>query len=171
MTLRLRRLATALFAAAALSGCAYRLGPTNGATAGDRSVQVNPFINKTLEPHLDDYMMNSLRKRLQEDGTYKVDTHNSGDVILTGVITAYDRTPLSFQPTDVITVVDYQIAMTALVTARERSTGKLIFEKAVRGRATLRVGNDQTSAERAALPILTDDVAKKAIALLVDGNW
>lgn len=171
MTQHFRRLSTALLAAATLAGCAYRLGPTNGVTAGDRSVQVNPFVNKTIEPHLTDYVMNSLRKRLQEDGTYKVDTHNSGDIILTGVITGYDRTPLSFQPTDVITVVDYQIAMTAIVTARERSTGKLIFEKTVRGRATLRVGSDQTSAERAAMPMLTDDVAKKAIAQLVDGNW
>ncbi len=158
-------------AVAALSGCAYRLGPTNGETAGAHSVEVQTFQNKTLEPHLSDYVMNSMRKRLQEDGTYKVNTHEDGDIILTGVITAYDRTPLTYQPTDVITVVDYQIAMTAKVTARKRSTGKVIFEKEVKGRTTLRIGNDLTSSERAVLPLLTDDVAKKAVALLVDGSW
>ena len=172
MKRHLWRFCTGALAAAALTGCAYRLGPTNGVTAGDRSVQVKPFLNKTLEPHLTDYVMNSMRKRLQEDGTYKVDTHeNDADIILNGVILTYDRSPLSFQPTDVITAVDYQIAMTAQVTARERSTGKLIFDKTVHGRTTLRVGADLTSAERAALPSLTDDVAKKAVALLVDGNW
>jgi hypothetical protein len=165
------RFLTVALAAALLAGCAYRLGPTNGETAGDHSVQVKPFVNKTLEPHLVDYVMNSMRKRLQEDGTYKVNTHDDGDIVLTGVITAYDRTPLSFQPTDVISPVDYQIAMTAQVTARERSTGKLIFDKSVRGRATLRVGQDLQSAERAAMPLLTDDMARKAVALLVDGNW
>ena len=171
----MRRIALSLgasvLAAAVLSGCAYQLGPPYGEAAGNRSVQVQPFTNKTLEPHLVDYLENSLRKRLQEDGTYKVNTHDNGDVVLSGVIVAYDRTALSYQPQDVITVVDYQIAMTVQVTARERSTGKVIFEKPVRGRATLRVGDDLTSAERAALPLLTDDVAKKAVALLVDGSW
>jgi Lipopolysaccharide-assembly len=166
-----RRFCAGALAAAALAGCAYRLGPTNGETAGAHSVQVAPFVNKTLEPHLTDYVMNSMRKRLQEDGTYKVNTQDNGDIVLSGVIVAYDRTPLSFQPTDVISVVDYQIAMTAQVTARQRSTGKVIFEKTVHGRTTLRVGADLTSAERAALPSLTDDVAKKAVALLVDGSW
>jgi hypothetical protein len=172
MTRLALRFCAGVLAAVALVGCAYRLGPTNGATAGDRSVEVKPFLNKTLEPHLTDYVMNSMRKRLQEEGTYKVDTHDDGDIVLDGVIVEYVRTPLSFQPTDVISVVDYQIAMTAEVTARERVTGKVIFEKKlVHGRATLRVGADLTSAERSAIPLLTDDVAKKAVALLVDGTF
>src|ERR1043165_2687288 len=34
-----------------LTGCAgYHLGPTNGVRAGERSVQVNPFVNQTIEP-------------------------------------------------------------------------------------------------------------------------
>jgi len=33
-------------------------------------VQVEPFVNKTLEPRLNDYVMGSLRQRLQRDGTY-----------------------------------------------------------------------------------------------------
>jgi hypothetical protein len=162
---------TVALTAVMLSGCAYRLGPTNGETAGDRSVQVTPFYNKTLEPHLTDYVMNSMRKRLQEDGTYKVGTHGDADIVLSGTIVSYERAPLSFQPTDVITAVDYEMTMTAQVTARERSTGKVIFDKAVKGRTSVRVGADLTSSERAALPLLTDDVAKKAVALLVDGNW
>ena len=36
-----------------LAGCAgYQLGPTNGLTAGSRSIQVNPFVNQTPEPRL-----------------------------------------------------------------------------------------------------------------------
>ena len=171
MRRKLWTIGTAALAAAMLAGCGYRLGPTNGAIAGDRSVEVKPFLNKTLEPHLTDYVENSVRKRLQEDGTYKVNTHESGDIVLTGVITEYARTPLSFQPTDVITVVDYEMSMIAEVTAQERSTGKLIFKKTVRGRTSLQVGTDLTSAERAAMPLLTDDLAKKAVAALVDGDW
>jgi hypothetical protein len=45
------------------SGCAgYHLGPTNGLRSGERSVQVNPFVNQTLEPRLGDAITSSLRK-------------------------------------------------------------------------------------------------------------
>ena len=38
-----------------LFGCAgYRLGPTGGFAAGEKSIQVMPFSNQTLEPRLTD---------------------------------------------------------------------------------------------------------------------
>jgi Lipopolysaccharide-assembly len=158
--------------ATGLAGCAgYHLGPTNGAAAGGRSVQINPFVNKTLEPHLSDYVMNSLRLNLQLDGTYQLDTKQDGDIIMNGVIVTYDRHELSVQPADVLTVLDYEIIMTAQITARERASGRIIFDKLVRGRTSLRAGSDLTSAERQALPLLTDDLAKKTTSLLVDGSW
>jgi hypothetical protein len=161
-----------LLLAASLTGCAgYRLGPTNVEAAGAHSVQINPFINKTLEPRLNEYVIISLRKNLQQDGTYKLDTHDEGDIIVSGVITSYSRAELSVQLNDVLTVQDYEIRMTAQVTARQRSTGKIIFNRPVIGRTALRVGLDLTSAERQAIPLLADDLAKKTTALLVDGTW
>jgi len=155
-----------------LTSCAgYHLGPTGGQTAGARSIQIAPFVNKTLEPRLSDYLMISFRQHLMQDGTYHVDTHDDGDVILTGVITSYDRTEISVQPGDVLTVLDYEIRMTAHITARERSTGKIIFDKPVIGKTSLRAGADLTSAERQAIPMLTDNLAKKATSMLVDGTW
>lgn len=155
-----------------LGGCAgYHLGPTNGQMAGTHSIQIDPFSNKTLEPRLADYVMNSLRKDLQQDGTYRLNTHDEGDVVVTGVITAYSRSELSVQPTDVLTALDYQITMTAQLTARDRNTGKVILDRPVTGTTTLRAGSDLTSAEREALPLLAEDFAKRATALLVDGSW
>jgi hypothetical protein len=155
-----------------LAGCAgYHLGPAGGQTSGSRTVQVEPFVNKTLVPRLSDYVMISLRENLAQDGTYRVDTHDDGDVILSGEITSYTRTAISVQSTDVLTAVDYEIVMTAQITARERKTGKIIYKKAVTGKTTLRAGADLNSAERESLPLLTDDLAKKATSLLVDGTW
>ena len=138
---------------------------------GVKTVYVPTFRNQTLVPRIEVLISDTVIRQIQEDGTYKLNTHNEGDIILTGVITLYDRVPLSFQPTDVITAENYEVSMTAVVTARERSTGKLIFEKTVKGRTSTQVGADLTSAEQAVMPLLTDDVAKKAVALLVDGNW
>jgi Lipopolysaccharide-assembly len=162
----------ALALALVAGGCAgYHLGPAGGEKSGAHSIQISPFVNKTLEPRLSDSVMISLRKNLTQDGTYRLNTHDDGDVILTGEITAYDRTEISVQRTDVLTVQDYQITMTAEITARERATGKTIFHHIVTGHTEVRAGADLTSAERAAIPLLTDDLAKKATSLLVDGTW
>ena len=162
---------TALLAVA-LCGCAgYRLGPTNGDKAGEKSVEVRPFINQTLEPRLGDVVTAALRRDLQHDGTYRLATHGSADIVVTGVILRYNRYELSLLPNDVLTAQDYRVNATVQVTARDTSTGRVIFDKPVTGYTLVRVGTDLTSAERQALPLLAEELAKNATALLVDGSW
>jgi hypothetical protein len=139
--------------------------------AGAHSVQVVPFQNHTAEPRLIDALTTALRRNFLQDGTYRLDTQDGGDVILTGIIIKFDRQGVSYQPNDIVTVQDYYLTLTARITARERSTGKVLVDKEVTGRATIRVGNDQTTAERQAVPILADDIAHKATSLLADGTW
>src|SRR5262245_26449154 len=89
-----------------LTGCAYRVGPTNGERAGSRSMQVNPFENKTIEPRLVEAVTFAMRKQVQQDGTYKLNTHDEGDIIVSGAIVTYERRPISFQSRDAITPRD-----------------------------------------------------------------
>lgn len=57
----------ALFALMVLTlagGCAgYRLGPTNGLRAGEKSIQLNPVANTTLEPRLGEEVSRAVRKK------------------------------------------------------------------------------------------------------------
>ena len=155
-----------------VSGCAgYKLGPTNGKPAGSQTVQINPFQNKTMEPRLTEYVNNAMRKRLQQDGTFKLETHDDGDIIINGVITLFHRSELSFNPSDTRTVRDYYLYMTADITATERSTGKVLWTRPVTGRTSIRIGTDQASAERQAVPLMAEDLAQNAISLLADGTW
>lgn len=147
------------------------MGPTNGVAAGIQTVQIQPFVNQTLEPHLTDAVEIALRKQLQQDGTYQLATHEPGDIVLTGVITDYRREALSFQPQDVLTPTDFRVTVTAQVTARERSTEKIIFDQKVTGSALVRVGSDLTSAERQARPLLANSLARSVTSLLVSGGW
>ena len=157
--------------ALALSGCAgYRLGPTNPAARG-KSVQINPFLNQTLEPRLTDAVALQLREELQRDGTYKLACHEDGDIVVSGTITRYDRLELSFEPTDVLTVTDYRLQLTAQVRAMDRSSGKVLLDQLVRGVTLVRVGTDLTSSERQALPLLAGDLARNVMTLLADGSW
>jgi len=153
------------------SGCAgYRVGPVNGMAAGSRSVQVNPFTNKTLEPRLTDAVTQQLRKQLQLDGTYRLASHNDGDIIVSGSIVNYTRTVVSYSSSDVLTVQDYELEITAQVSARDRS-GRTILEQPVKGTTLIRVQNDLTSSERQGLPLLATSLAKNVTALLSEGGW
>ena len=159
-----------------LTGCAgYKLGPTNGVIARDKSVQFNPFGDQTLQPRLSDAVAQQLRKELQRDGTYSLATHNEGDIIVSGSLVRYQRYEVSFSSHDILTVQDFRLVLSAAVTARERSTGKIIFERdaknPVTGSTIIRVSSDLTSTERQATPLLAQDLAKNITALLVDGTW
>lgn len=165
------RLATFLALVPFLFGCAYRLGPTGGFTAGEKSIQVMPFSNQTLEPRLTDAVTSQLRKQFQRDGTFRLATHDDGDIVVTGIITKYTRHELSFQPADTLTARDYRLSMTAQVTARDRITGKVIIDQEISGFTLLRVGPDLVSSERQSLPLLAGDLARNVTSRLADGSW
>lgn len=161
-----------LVVAALVAGCAsYRLGPSNGTTAGQKSIQINPFVNRTVEPRLAETFMSVLRRQLQQDGTYTLDTHGEADIVVDGVILEFEREGVTFQPDDVISPRDIDIRVSIQLTATERATGKVIFDESVSGRTPMRIGRDLPSAERHALPLLAADWAQKAKSRLVDGSW
>lgn len=170
--IRLRAALLGLFAATLMTGCAgYQLGPTNGAYAGAKSIRVNFFKNNTDEPRLIVYINNSLRKTLQQDGTYTLSTRGDADIVVNGTILRYLRSPLAFQPGDVITARDYRIQLTAHVTAMDAHSGKVLLDQEVTGDTTIRVGADLGSAERQAAPLLAEDLARNTSALLTEGSW
>jgi hypothetical protein len=160
--------ATVLF----LTGCAgYHLGPVNGAVAGEKSIEVVPFNNKTLQPRLGDAVTQALRERLQTEGTYRLTTRDPGDVVVTGVIMSYNREGVSFLSSDVVTPQDYRVNIIAHITACERDTGKVLLNKDVKGFALVHVGGDLADTERQSLPVLAEDLARNIAELLTEGAW
>jgi hypothetical protein len=160
-------------AAMLLASCAsYHLGPVNGAVAGDKSIEIQPFNNQTLQPRLGDSVTQTLREELQKDGTYHLSTHgNSADIVVTGVITRYQRSGVSYASSDVATAQDYNVSVNAHVIARERSTGKVLLERDVTGFTLIRVGPDLNSAERQSQPLLAQNLARHISQLLTEGAW
>lgn len=170
--MRYLRTMLVLGAAALLAGCAgYRLGPTGGQAAGERSVQIVPFVNRTDEARLSDAVTTALRKELQRDGTYRLATRDAGDVVVHGRLTRYERREISLVADDVATARDYNVSLTAEVTARERGTGKVLFDQPITSYTLIRVSPDLANTERQALPLLATDLARRITALLADGSW
>lgn len=157
--------------AGVFTGCAYRVGPTNGTPAGSRSIAVMPFENQTLEPRVTENIANTLRAQLQQEGTYQLARSSDADVVVRGVVREISREEQSFQPRDVRTLRDYRLEITAHVTAVERGTGKTLLDRDVRGHTTLRVVEDLASAERQAMPLLAGNLARNITSMLVDGTW
>jgi len=155
------------------AGCAgYHLGPVNSnVVAGEKSIEIVPFNNQTLQPRLGDAVTQALRERMQTDGTYHLATRGPGDVVVTGVITDYHREGVSFLRSDVTTVENYRVGLTAHVTAREHATGKVLLDKNVSGYTLVQVGTDLTDAERQSLPLLAEDLARNITELLTEGSW
>lgn len=159
-------------AVALLPGCAgYHLGPVNGGVAREKSIEVFPFNNQTLQPRLGDAVTQALRERLQVDVTYHLATHGDGDVVVTGVITRYHRQGLSYLSQDATTTQNYRVDVVAHVVARERATGKTLFDKNVTAYTLVNVGTDLASAERQATPQLAEELARDIAGLLTDGAW
>ena len=157
-----------------LAGCAgYSLGPTQGRQAGAQSVFITPFANGTFEPRLSEPVTTSLRRQIQRDGTFRLETREDGDpdVVLTGTIVDYQRRATAFQAKDTRTASEYLITITAKVKASERGNGRVLLDRTVSGHSTVWVGNDLDSAERQGLPSVADDLARNVTALLSDGSW
>jgi hypothetical protein len=154
------------------AGCAgYHLGPVNGAVAGEKSIEVLPFNNQTLQPRLGDAVTQALRERLQTDATYHLATRGPGDVVVSGVITHYNREGLSYLNNDVTTTENYRVGVIAHVIARDRATGKMLLDKNVNGYTLVHVGTDLADSERQSLPLLADDLARNITELLTEGAW
>ena len=148
----------------------YQLGPTNGVVAGSKSIQVNLFQNTTIEPRLTEPVATALRRTIQQDGTFRLATKGDADIIVEGAITQFDRSGVTFDPRDVLTVRDYELRMTATFTAKETATGRVLLSSTEFGRTTIRAGSDLPSAERQAAPLLAQDLAQRITAALVDGS-
>jgi hypothetical protein len=171
--MRLPGFLLASLAAGMLVGCAgYRLGPLNGAVAGAKSIEVQPFNNQTLEPRLGDSITQSLRERLQTDATYRLVTRpGAGDVVVSGVIRHYSRQGLGYLNTDVTTPENFRVDLVVHVIARDRLSGKTLLDKEVKGHTFVHIGNDLASAEREALPLLAEDLAQNISELLTGETW
>lgn len=156
----------------ATAGCAgYKLGPTNSRKAGETSIRIAPVQNETIEPRLSEAVNAALRKQLQQDGTFRLETQDEAGILVTSRIIRLDRSYLSLNPKDIITPRDYQMVLLMQLTATERGTGKILVDRTVTGRTTVRVGADVNSAEREAVPLLAEVVARRATSILADGDW
>ncbi len=160
------RLILALVGCVIFSGCAYRVGPTS--TLGIRSIAVLNFHNKTHEPRLNVQITNAIIKRLQTDGSIKVVSEEAADATLSGTVTRWQRTALRYSRVNVLLPGEYQLIIYAHATLTDNRTGKRLVENDFIGTTFYFFSDDLAQAERQALPLAADDLARRITDRIVD---
>jgi len=151
-------------------GCAgYHIGPVT--KRNFNSIAVPVFRNTTLLPQLEAQISNAIIKRLQQDGSLRIESEPRADVVLKGSITKYTRQALRSLRTDTRSPREYEITITVRVEATDRRTGETVLRSTeVEGKSDVFIGEDQQSAEEQVLPLIADDIGKRVAGLLVE-SW
>lgn len=163
-----------LFAAGAAllllgSGCAYKLGPTNDQIAGAQTIAIDYFPNQSLEPQLTDLVATAVRREVQRDGTFKLASRGTADIVVSGTIISYGRLPIGSKRDDVLTPTDYDVKITAKVRA-VRGT-QTVYEGEVSGSAQVVFNADLNNAERENNPVAAENLARNLLSVIANGSW
>jgi hypothetical protein len=169
-TFSIRMLLVFLVCGALCSGCAgYKIGPVK--QTAYRSIAVPMLKNRTYHPQLEQKITNAIIKGIQTDGSLLVKSVDDADVVMTGEITRYLRIMMRGQRLDTTVPSEFRYMIYVQIEAHDRVTGKSVLPlTTVTGYADSFTGMDQQSAEQQVLPLVADDVAKRAVSLLVE-KW
>ncbi|MDE1171435.1 MAG: LPS assembly lipoprotein LptE [Verrucomicrobium sp.] len=166
------RLLAFLVLLSVLGGCAgYRLGSIGGKNIqGVNSIYIPVVKNRTLEPSIDVATTAAIIRAFDQDGTVATSQNEAADGVLEIMLTEVRRQILQPEQLDAQAGNQFQIVLVAHVSFFNRKTGrKVIQDAAVSGSNSYFVGRDQVEAERQAVPMAEQDLAKKIVSLVVEG--
>jgi hypothetical protein len=173
-----------LTASTLLGGCAgYHVGSVKPySMQGVRTLAVPAFRNTTLEPRVEVMLANCLIKQLQQDGTYQIASENEADAVVYGTLERIERTPSRGVQNDFFQTSEYILSLLLKVKVVERSTGKVLSEREVRGNSSFFVSSSNSLSaqanarvanvnrdERQAIPQAADDAAVRLTSHLSEG--
>jgi hypothetical protein len=146
------------------------------------TLAVPAFKNLTLEPRVEVMLANSVIKQLQQDGTYKISSEKESDAIVEGTLERIERTPARGVHTDFYQTSEYTLTLLLKVKVVQRSTGKTLSEREVRGNSSFFVSSSSAMSaeigsrvanvnrdERQAIPQAAEDAAVRLTSYLSEG--
>lgn len=169
------RLAPLFFCVVALvlaGGCTgYRLGSVGGAEIqGVRTIHIPMAINSSYYPNVHVDVTSAVIREFDRDGTLRTAQGSSADSELRIEIKEMDRTPRRNVQGDVQVTAEYSIELVAEITFLNRRLGtQVIKQEAVRGSSTFFVGSDLQEAERQAVPLAAEELARNIVMRIVEG--
>lgn len=114
-----------------LGGCGYHLpGRSSNLPSDVQSLYIELFSNRTTEPFLENSITDSVIARFARNRPLRlVEKRDSADAVLSGVVTAYGTSPISYDRNDVIT--EYRSTLTIAVTLRQASDDRILWKGSI----------------------------------------
>jgi hypothetical protein len=165
----------AIFAAALVSLCligclGYHIGPVKPYYLRDvHSIAVPTFKNRTLVPHIEVLVTDTVIKQLQQDGTFQIASGENADATLTAEIYRINRIPARSVRGNVLRTTEFNLSLSVKYTLVGRDGRTLAAPAEAVGATTFFVGTDVTTDERQALPLATEDLATRLVSQLSEG--
>lgn len=153
-----------------LSGCGYKLGeirPTPMRSV--RTLSVPTFKNNTYESRIEVMFADTLVKRLQQDGTYRIVNSDQADAIMNCTITSIDRGALRSVQNNVLATSEFSLSVNVLYTVIDQNTGATLMSGKVVGRTSFFSGNDLQTIERQAFSNAAANLANNIAAQVTEG--
>ena len=162
--------AALLAAVLMLTGCGYKLGeirPTPMRSVRDLSVPT--FKNNTYEPRIEVLFADTLVKRLQQDGSYRIVNSDQADAILNCTITKIDRNALRSVQNNVLATSEFGLTVQVRYDVVDQKTGATLMSGTAVGKTSFFSGNDLQTIERQALSNAAADLANNITGQISEG--
>lgn len=127
------------------------------------------FTNRTLVPHIEVLVTDTVIKQFQQDGTFIITSDDKADATLTGEISRINRLPARSVSGNVLATTEFSLALTLNFTLTARDGKPLAGPNEVTGTTSFFVTSDPTTDERQALPLATEDLATRLVTQLSEG--
>jgi outer membrane lipopolysaccharide assembly protein LptE/RlpB len=164
------RLAFLLTIAITLAGCGYHLGEIRPTTMRSvRTLAVPTFKNNTFESRIEVLFADTVVKKLQQDGTYRIVDTNQADAVVYCVIEKIDRGALRSVQNNVLATSEFRLTVLARYEVVDIGTGRVLMEGQVTGNTSFFSGNDLQTLERQGLSNAASDLAENLTTRLTEG--
>jgi outer membrane lipopolysaccharide assembly protein LptE/RlpB len=141
------------------AACGYHFpGDGAGPSAQVQTLYVGGIVNRTTEPFIETAVANAIIEAFsRRRGIRPIEDEDRAEALLTGAVTAYSSTPISYDRLDQI--VEYRSSMTLEVTLQKQSDGRTLWKGAVSWSEEYLANSDKT---------LQEDNEAQAIASISD---
>jgi len=163
------------FAAAAVcllfAGClGYHIGPVKPNYLRDvNAIAIPVFENKTLLPHIEVLVTDTVIKQFHQDGTYRIANEHAADAVLKAEITSLVRTPARSLRGNVLATTEFNLAMHVRYKLVAKNGTDLVPSAEVVGTTSFFVGNDIISDQQQALPLAAEELATHLVTQISEG--
>ena len=134
-----------------------------------RTLAVPTFKNNTFESRIEVLFADTLVKKLQQDGTYRVVNTGQADSVVYCTIEKIERGALRSVQNNVLATSEYSLIVTARYEVVDQGTGRILMEGQIIGRTSFFSGNDLQTLERQGLSNAALDLAENLTTRLTEG--